>query len=195
MTPDVPDHKRPPGGADSPAGALIERWLAEFADADGYERFARPLRRKAPEVLRAFLAAACRSAGALPPDLDAADLRAGLWNGTLPLALPESARRKVPDLCAALLRWADAAKPHPSKRAAAVENLASAYVRAAGLPDDPPPGASSSPSPEGSPPRGPRPVKGAARPPRADGRARPNQPCPCGSGRKFKKCCGRDAAV
>jgi hypothetical protein len=26
------------------------------------------------------------------------------------------------------------------------------------------------------------------------GRARPNDPCPCGSGRKFKRCCARQAA-
>ncbi|MBO4709700.1 MAG: SEC-C domain-containing protein, partial [Kiritimatiellae bacterium] len=47
--------------------------------------------------------------------------------------------------------------------------------------------------PQAAAPRAPAPVQGA---PAAAPRVQPvvgrNDPCPCGSGKKFKKCCGRN---
>jgi tetratricopeptide (TPR) repeat protein len=36
-----------------------------------------------------------------------------------------------------------------------------------------------------------RATRGSAQAPRSSTRVKPNAPCPCGSGRKYKKCCGK----
>lgn len=142
-----------------------ENWLAEFLEENETARFKPATREAAERVLAEFLAVACARDGSDPGDLDESDVKAGLLDGVTRLELGESVERQAPELCAAFMRWLQQEGRHGKGRAlgAFLVVLAPAFLEK----------------------RHPRPVR------RPGAKVGPNDPCPCGSGRKYKKCCGR----
>ena len=143
----------------------IEHWVGDFCGSTAFANEATPAREFAPEILVAFLEAACAARDVEPAALEAADVKPGLLEGVARIVLPESVRAGVPELCAAFLEGMQ-----DGGRLAGGRELAQ-YARAL---------------------RGPyleaasgttRPI---VKPAEKVGR---NDPCPCGSGRKYKKCC------
>ena len=141
----------------------IENWASDFCGSDGIRAFPSPLPEYAPEVLTTFLAGAADSAGSLY-DLSERDVRAGLIEHAARVALPPSVKSRVPDLCAAFLeRLEDEGRLGGGRRLATFVRAAKpAFEGASGV------------------------VKTFVR---AASKIGPNEPCPCGSGRKYKKCC------
>ena len=155
----------------------IENWAAEFADADEVRPFPGAVQEFAASIGEAFLVAACAARDVEPGALSEADAKAGLLDGVGRLALPADAHARVPDFCAAFLGWlqktgrAGGASSLPGF----VRALRASYRSRAALTG------TAAGAPAGAPP-----VKRLERP---GSKLGPNDPCPCGSGKKYKKCC------
>ncbi|MDJ0521680.1 MAG: SEC-C metal-binding domain-containing protein [Planctomycetota bacterium] len=149
----------------SPRQEQIALWVGDFCDTSTFRDHVSPIREYAPEVLTAFLEAACEQRQVDPHDIEESDLKPALLEHVARLALPASARAEVPALCAAFL-----AEMQTAGRLSGGEGLG-LYVRALKKPF--------LAAAEGRTEtlRGPETKLGR------------NDPCPCGSGRKYKKCC------
>jgi hypothetical protein len=143
----------------------IESWVADFCLSTQAESYSGLLREYAPEVLTAFLEAACAVRDVDPADLEAGDLKPALLERVARLEIPVSLRASVPALCADLLAGleAEGRLGGGATLGRTVRALRGAYLEAA----------------EGR-------TKPLVRPGARIGR---NDPCPCGSGLKYKKCC------
>ena len=90
--------------ADAFRNDRIANWVAEYVQSDRPLRFAAPTRERADRILSAFLATACRRGDCGPEDVDEAEVKAGLLEGTTAEAVPEGVSRQTPELCADFLR-------------------------------------------------------------------------------------------
>jgi hypothetical protein len=145
----------------------IENWVGDFCGSDAARSFSSGTREFAPELLTTFLVAACETRNLEPEDVEEADLKPALLK-LAKLKLPQSVKQEAPALCAAMLTDLEARGRLGGGR------LLGAYVRA--LKDAFAETASGKPKPFKNP----------------GSRIGRNDPCPCGSGRKYKKCCGKD---
>ena len=145
----------------------IDNWVSDFCMGEPARRFTGPIVEYAQEVLSRFLAAACEVRGAEPGDVTEADLRTALLGAVAGIELPQSVRAETPDLCAAFLENLEDAGRLGGGRSLG------RFVRAMREPFLKSSGASKTPERRVAPKLG------------------PNEPCPCGSGQKFKRCCQR----
>ena len=145
----------------------IENWVGDFCGSDAIRSLSSGTREYAPELLTRFLVAACEARGIEPEDIEEPDLKPSLLK-LAGLQLPESVKLEVPALCGAMLADLE------SQGRLGGGKLLGAYVRA--LKEAFADAASGK-------------LKPVKRPGSRIGR---NDPCPCGSGRKYKKCCGKD---
>ncbi len=145
----------------------IEGWVSDFSDTPEFLGLPTPAKEYAPQVLDAFLKAACDACGGPPGDIEEADCKAGLLDGVAALQLPASARAAAPDTCAAFLTTLERQGRLGGGEALGrfVRALRSAFTEKTA-----------------------ETVKPIRNPSARIGR---NDPCPCGSGKKFKKCCMR----
>lgn len=141
-------------------------WIADFTEGDGAASFPAAVRDVAASVLDAWITSACEIRDVEPEDLEIADLRRALLDTVARLDLSPAVHERVPDLCRDLLAEWEAAGRLGDGRSMGLAMAAQrdAYARAVALRPDP-----------------------ITRPGAKIGR---NEACPCGSGRKFKKCCG-----
>lgn len=142
----------------------IENWASDFATSDAGRRFPAPCADHAPEILTTFLASAAEGPDGLEGVGEHA-VRHALVDHVAGLALPKDVRSQVPELCAAFLEDLE-----QQGRLGDGRTLAR-FVRAA------------RPAFEGARGAGATPHR------RVASKLSPNDPCPCGSGRKYKKCC------
>lgn len=158
----------------------IQNWAAEFAESDAAKAFPAMLQEHANTITEAFLHSACLSRNVEPEVLTEPDIKAGLLDGAGKLVLPKSTHAHIPSLCAAFLEMLQLQGRVPAGRTlpSFVRALRSAYlaqaVRVPQRPGRKSPGSSN--------------VKPLVRP---GSKLGPNAPCPCGSGKKYKKCCLR----
>ncbi len=145
----------------------IENWVGDFCGSDAIRSLSSGTREYAPELLTRFLVAACEARDIEPEDIEEPDLKSSLLK-LARLQLPESVKLEVPALCGAMLADLE------SQGRLGGGKLLGAYVRA--LKEAFTDAASGK-------------IKPVRRPGSRIGR---NDPCPCGSGRKYKKCCGKD---
>lgn len=146
----------------------IENWVGDFCSSDALRSAPAGTHEYAGQILATFLSTACDAREVEPDELEESDVRAGLVDGVAKLGLPATAREGVPDLCAQFLTQLENEGRLGGGRALGtyVRALRGAYEPAAG---------------------------GKVQPVRRAGsRIGRNDPCPCGSGRKYKKCCMRD---
>jgi hypothetical protein len=144
----------------------IENWASDFCGGDGIRAFPPPVPDYAPEVLVAFLTGAADGAGGLD-DVGEPHVRKGLVEGAARVEMPGSVRAKVPELCAAFLEELEReGRLGDGRRLATFVRAAKPAFDAAGGPGG-----------------------GGVPFTRKTSKLSPNDPCPCGSGRKFKKCC------
>jgi SEC-C motif len=146
----------------------IENWVSDFCVSDAMREFSPGVRDAAGSFLVTFLAGACDVRGIEPEDVEEADLRMVLAGPVARLGIPKGVRGEVPAVCGALLAYLEAEGRLSGGRmlGAFVGALRGAYLEAA------------------SGKRAP-----IVRPGSKLGR---NDPCPCGSGKKYKKCCLRE---
>lgn len=146
----------------------IENWVGDFCQSDRIGTFSGGVREYAPALLATFLAAACDARGVEPEDVEEPDLKQALLGTIAKLHVPATIREEIPALCGAFLAQLESEGRLGGGRSlgAYVHALREAFCDAA----------------SGKP----RPV---VRPGSRIGR---NDPCPCGSGRKYKKCCMRE---
>ncbi len=145
----------------------IENWVGDFCGSDAARALSSGTREYAPELLTNFLVAACAVRDVEPEEIEEPDLKPALLK-LARLAVPASIKSEVPALCAAML-----ADLESQGRLSGGRGLG-AYVRALK---------------EAFAEAGSDKAKPVKRPGSRIGR---NDPCPCGSGRKYKKCCGKD---
>ncbi len=145
----------------------IENWVSDFCGSDAVGSFSTGTREYAPELLTRFLVEACEVRNVEPEDIEEPDLKSSLLK-LARLQVPASVKEEVPAICAAMLAGLEAQGRLGGGRmlAAYVRALKDAFADAA----------------TGKP----KPVK------RPGSRIGRNDPCPCGSGKKYKKCCGRE---
>jgi len=145
----------------------IENWVSDFCGSDAVRSLSSGTREYAPELLTTFLVAACETRDVEPEDIEEPDLKPALLK-LAQLQLPGSVKFEVPMLCGAMLADLESQGRLSGGRVlgAYVRALKEAFAEAA----------------SGKP----KPVK------RPGSRIGHNDPCPCGSGRKYKKCCGND---
>ncbi|MGB0717371.1 MAG: SEC-C metal-binding domain-containing protein [Phycisphaerae bacterium] len=143
----------------------IENWVGDFCTSDEIQSFASGLREHAPAILVKFLSAACDARDVDPGDIEEPDIKSALLNHIAKLNIPKDVRRKVPALCGGLLEHME------SEGRLSDGSLLAAYTRALGSAFD---DATSEKA---------KPIV------RAGSRLKRNDPCPCGSGKKYKKCC------
>ena len=143
----------------------IEHWVGDFCTSSAFTDHPSVVREYAPQVLVAFLEAACAARDVDPADIEEPDMKPGLLTGVAPQEIPGSVREGIPDLCAAFLEAMEAGGRLSGGRQLGlyVKALRTPFLEAAAGKTQPI-------------------VKPAAKVGR-------NDPCPCGSGRKFKKCC------
>ena len=143
----------------------IENWASEFAGSDAARELTGEARGFAPTILSTYLSAACARAGGAMGDVEAAHLQAAFLEDLPRLDLPETVRPQVPGMVRDFLEQLEVSGRLAGGRAQgrAIAVAAPAYLKAA---------------------------SGTVEPPR---RASPkigrNDPCPCGSGKKYKRCC------
>jgi hypothetical protein len=143
----------------------IENWVSDFCMTDGVRGFSAATREAAGVVLVTFLSDACAVRDVGPEEIEEADARAGLLGRVARLDLAEEVRKEVPGVCAAFLAGLEAEGRLGGGRmlGAFVNALGAAYAEAA---------------------------SGKVKPiTRAGSKLGRNDPCPCGSGKKYKKCC------
>lgn len=146
----------------------IENWVSDFCAGDAVREFSSGLREYAAPVLTTFLTKACEARGIEPEDIEERDLKSALLEHVARLDVPASAKKEVPELCAALLAQLenDGRLGGGGMLAAYVRALAGSFTESA---------------------------TGKAKPfERAGSKLGRNDPCPCGSGKKYKKCCMRE---
>ncbi len=150
------------------AREMLENWAADFCQSDALSLFPGEIADCAQGVLAALLLSACSLRGVAPGALEDADLKHALLGDVARLQIPDAARAFVPSLCRAFLE--DLQKQGRIGNGLGlgrfVGALRPAYLEAS----------AAKPAP-------------FQRPGAKIGR---NDPCPCGSGRKYKKCCWRD---
>jgi hypothetical protein len=146
----------------------IENWVSDFCSSDAIRPFPPGVRDHAGNLLVKFLVGACDVRGVEPGDVEEPDLKAALLGPVAKLILPEAVKEKVPAICGAFLGHLE------SEGRLSGGNLLGAYVRAlSGAFKDT--------------------ASGKAKPiVRPGSRLNRNEPCPCGSGKKYKKCCMGD---
>ncbi len=145
----------------------IENWVGDFCGSDAVRPFSTGMREYAPEVLSRFLVAACEARDVDPEDIEEVDLKPALLK-LAALQLPGSIKAEIPALCGAMLADLESQGRLGGGRllGAYVRALKEAFAEAA---------------------------SGKSKPLKRPGsRIGRNDPCPCGSGRKYKKCCGKD---
>lgn len=145
----------------------IENWVGDFCGSDAVRSFSSGTREYAPELLTTFLVAACEARDIELGDMAEADLKPALLR-LAKLQVPESVKAEVPALCGAMLADLETQGRLGGGR------ILGAYVRA--LKD------AFAESAAGKS----KPIKNPG------SRIGRNDPCPCGSGKKYKKCCGRE---
>lgn len=145
----------------------IENWVSDFCGSDAVRSLSSGTREYAPELLTTFLVAACEARDVEPEDIEEPDLKSALLK-LARLQLPGSVKLEVPMLCGTMLADLESQGRLGGGRVlgAYVRALKEAFAEAA----------------SGKP----KPIK------RPGSRIGRNDPCPCGSGRKYKKCCGND---
>ena len=143
----------------------IENWVGDFCTSDAIRKFSAGVREHAFNVLTKFILTACEIRGVEPGDLEQADLKAALLGPIAKVNVPPAIKSHVPALCGALLAHMEAEGRLSGGR------LMGAYVGALkGAFEDA--------------------ASGKAKPiVRPGSRLKRNDPCPCGSGKKYKKCC------
>ncbi len=148
-----------------PRRDTIANWVGDFCESSAFRDHPSLVREYAPEVLTAFLEAACEQRDVDPADIEEADLRPALLQRVAGLEMAGSAREGVPALCAAFLAEMEAQGRLGGGRTLGlyVKALRAPFLDAA--------------AGKGQTLRGPETKLGR------------NDPCPCGSGKKFKKCC------
>ena len=143
----------------------VENWVGDFCSSDAIREFPSGVREYALDVLVKFVTSACEIRGVEPGDLEQADLKATLLGPIAKLSMPVAVKSQMPALCGALLvQWEAEGRLSEGR-------LLGAYVRAlkAAFEDA---------------------ASGKAKPiVRPGSRLKRNDPCPCGSGKKYKKCC------
>ncbi len=143
----------------------IESWAAEFAEAPEARAFPPAVRAASQDLLAEFLGGACAD-GCDPTVIGEAEVRAGLLDRVGGLALDAAVRAEAPRIVGAYLEMLEREGRVAGGRrlGAFARALAEAFRRGA---------------------------KGSRGTPHV--RAAPklglNDPCPCGSGRKWKRCC------
>jgi hypothetical protein len=145
----------------------IENWVSDFCSSDAMRAFSSGVREYAPEILVTFLVAACDARGVEPEEIEESDVKKALLGSLARLDVPSTVRNDLPALCGELLSQLEIEGRLGGGK------LLGAYVRAL---KDAFAEASSGKS------------KPIVRPGSPIGR---NDPCPCGSGKKYKKCCMR----
>ncbi len=143
----------------------LEGWVADFCQGDGLREAHPALVDQGSSLLCSWLAAACEGAGGEPEDLRQEDLRDALLRTLARAALPPEAHEGVPALCRDFLAQLEAEGRVEDGRTMGMYLYAqrSAYEQA---------------------------VSGKQEPiVRAGSKLGRNDPCPCGSGKKFKRCC------
>lgn len=146
----------------------IETWAAEFPAEPEAGVLSREAREESPGVLAEFLRAAC-AGGTDPSELAEPEVRSGLTAVAGRLSAGAAAREALPDMVAGFLAMLER-----QGRVAGGAALG-AYARA--LRKSLPSGATASGPARGTTIR------------REYSKLGPNDPCPCGSGKKWKKCC------
>ena len=144
----------------------IESWAADFADTPAFGALEPAEKDAAVQLAAEFLRAACEAEGAGPDSVGEAGFRAALLDRIPELQFPDEVRARAPDILAAFLESLQAQGRHPGG-ASFVRALAPAYRERL----KPGGGVRTPPLKRGTTPIG------------------RNDPCPCGSGKKFKKCC------
>jgi hypothetical protein len=146
----------------------LENWVSDFCVSDALRPFTRETRELAGSLLLTFLTAACEVRAVEPDELEEADVRSALLGPVARLSLPENVKSEVPGVCGAFLRYLEEEGRLGGGRAmgAFVTALKEKYLEEA---------------------------SGKAKPVvRAGSKLGRNDPCPCGSGKKYKKCCLRE---
>jgi hypothetical protein len=146
----------------------IENWVSDCCLSDTLRSFSPELRDMAASLLEAFLAAACEVRGIEPEGIEEPDVKAALLGPVAKLAVPEAIRHEVPAACGAFLARLESEGRLGGGRVlgAFVKALMPSYIEAA---------------------------SGKVKPiVRAGSKIGRNDPCPCGSGKKYKKCCLRE---
>lgn len=145
--------------------ARIEHWVGDFLESASAREHKGLVQEYAPQVLVQFLASACDHRDVPPEDIEASDLKPALIEGLGRLEIPASVRPGLPALCGDFLGELETQGRLGGGRELGlrVRALKQAYLDAVGE-------------------RGTTIVN----PGSSLGR---NDPCPCGSGRKYKKCC------
>jgi hypothetical protein len=145
----------------------IDNWVGDFCGSDALKLFPGEVAECAQAALETLLVQACARAGTTPESLGEEDLKHGLLEGVARLGLPEAARPFIPSLCRAFLE--DLQKRGRIGNGLTlgryVGALKQAFLDASA----------------DKPATFQRPADKIGR----------NDPCPCGSGKKFKKCCGK----
>lgn len=145
----------------------IENWVGDFCGSDAARSFSSGIREYAPELLTNFLVAACGARDVEPDEIEESDVKPALLK-LAKLQLPASIKPEVPALCGAMLADLESQGRLGGGRVlgAYTRALKDAFVDAA---------------------------SGKLKPvTRAGSRIGRNDPCPCGSGKKYKKCCAKD---
>ena len=147
----------------------IENWVSDSCSSDAMGGFSSGTREYAADLLVKFLVAACDARGVEPEDIEEPDCKQALLGTLAKLQLPSTVKAEVPALCGTFLTQLEAEGRLGGGK------LLGAYVRA--LKDAFADATSGKPKP-------------VVRPGSRIGR---NDPCPCGSGKKYKKCCMRES--
>ncbi len=143
----------------------VENWVSDFVDAEAARALAPVVREYASEFLVTLLVDACEFATCAPGEVAEPELRRAFLGAVARTELPASVHEGVPDACAAFLAELERVGRVADGRSAglALRAARGAYLAASGV--------------VRTPLRRPAP------------KISPNDPCPCGSGRKYKKCC------
>ncbi len=144
----------------------ILNWVSDFTQSDALTLFPGALAEQAQGILEALLEGASAAPGAALERMDEAGIKAALLGPVARLPLPAEARPYVPSLCRAFLE--DLQSRGRIGNGAGLGRFAGA-LREAFLASG-----------------------GQVTFERPGAKIGRNDPCPCGSGRKFKKCCGQE---
>ena len=145
----------------------IENWVSDFCASDRFREVAPAVREHASAVLVEFMSAACDSRQVEPEEIEEDDLKRALVERISRVNIPDSAHEHVPTLCGLFLTQLEEEGRLGGGRilGAYVRALKESYLEAASGKKKP-----------------------FVRPGSKIGR---NDPCPCGSGKKYKQCCLR----